>query len=105
MADYNAAKQPNLPFAIFRPLFDTVSKFKDLGVYHSDISSSNILVSPSEAPVRAVLIDFGCAGVWEDGESEEDWAGICDFYSDEDGLRLALKANSIPWPIHKSCAK
>ena len=53
MADYNATKQPNLPFAIFRPLFDAVSKFKDLGVYHGDVSSSNILVSPSEAPVRA----------------------------------------------------
>jgi len=104
LAEYNAAKLPNLPFAIFRPMFDAVSKFKELGIYHGDISGTNLLVSPSEAPVRAVLIDFGRAGMREDGESEEDWAGICDFYSDKDGLRLALKANGIPWPIHKSCA-
>ena len=101
LADYNAAKLPNLPFAIFRPLFDAIRKFKALGVYHGDVSDTNILVSPSEAPVRAVLIDFGRAGVREDGESEEDWASICDFYSDVVGLKVALKANGIPWPIHK----
>jgi len=33
------------------------------------MSGSNILVTPSEAPTRAVLIDFGRAGVREDGES------------------------------------
>jgi serine/threonine protein kinase len=107
LADYNAAKLPNLPFAIFRPLLDAIRKFKDLGIYHGDVSDTNILVSPSSAPERAVLIDFGRAGVREDGESEEDWAGICDFYSDEEGLKVALRtrANGIPWPIHKGCAE
>jgi len=105
LADYNAAKLPNLPFAIFRPLLDAIRKSKTLGVYHGDVSDTNILVSPSEAPARAVLIDFGRAGVREDGESEEDWAGICDFYSDEVGLKVALKANGIPWPGHKRCAE
>jgi serine/threonine protein kinase len=98
LADYNAAKLPNIPPAIFRPLFDAIRKFKDLGVFHGDIDGRNILVSPSEAPTRAVLIDFGRAGVREDEELEEDWIWICTFYSDETKFELALKANGVCWP-------
>ncbi|KIM37257.1 hypothetical protein M413DRAFT_30985 [Hebeloma cylindrosporum] len=83
LAEYKASKRPNIPSAIFRPQFDAISKFGDGGVFHGDISGSNILVSPSEVPVRAVLIDFGRAGLREEGELEEDWTDICRFHRDE----------------------
>ena len=90
-----------LPPAIFHPLLDTISKFKALGVYHGDINSTNILVSPSKAPDRAVLIDFGWAGVREYGESEEEWTSFCELYNDESGLKAVLKATGVD--IWRSC--
>ena len=79
LADAEVGKM-NLPPSIFRPLLDAVKKFKDLSVYHSDINDHNVLISPSEAPTRAILIDFGCAGVREDGESEEEWMRNVEFF-------------------------
>jgi len=96
LADFKANKL-NISPAIFRPLFDAIKVFKDLGVYHGDISGRNIIVSPSEAPSRAVLIDFGRAGMREDGELEEDWMSIYEFYSDEKQLKSALRVNGVPW--------
>jgi RIO-like serine/threonine protein kinase len=68
LADTKASKV-NLPPAIFRPLLDAVIRFGDLSVFHSNINDHNVLVSSSETPTRAVLIDFGCARVRQDGES------------------------------------
>ncbi|KIM36041.1 hypothetical protein M413DRAFT_49101, partial [Hebeloma cylindrosporum] len=88
LADYHnghgVSERPNvIPSTIFRPLVDAVRRFKELGVYHGDISGKTILVSsaPSSSQAnpeggtltRAVLINFGRAGVREDRESEEDW--------------------------------
>ena len=96
LENYNAAMRPNIPSAIFRPLLDAIRKFKGL-VYHGDVSGSNILVSSSEAPARVVLIDFGRAGVREDGKEENNWTSICELYNNVDGLAWALKANGVPW--------
>jgi len=85
----------NLPPLIFRPLLDAVKSFGDLGVFHSDICPRNVLVSPSEAPTRAVLIDFGCAGVREDEESEESWITNVHFFGDERRLRRLLSEKGI----------
>jgi RIO-like serine/threonine protein kinase len=68
-----------------------VKRFRDLGIFHSDISDHNVLSSPSEAPTRAVLIDFGCAGVRQDGESEEEWIRNVEFFDDERSLRRVLR--------------
>jgi serine/threonine protein kinase len=92
LANIEAGKV-NMPPAIFRPLLDAVKKFKVLGVFHSDINDHNVLVSPSEAPTRAVLIDFGCAGVRQDGESEEEW--ILRNVGDERSLRRVLDEKGI----------
>ena len=85
----------NLPPAIFLPLLDAVKRFGDLGVFHSDINDRNVLVSPSEAPMRAVLIDFGCAGVRRDGDSEEKWIWNVRFFHDEKSLRRVLDKKGI----------
>ena len=85
----------NLPPSIFCPLLDAVKRFRDLGVFHSDINAHNVLVSPSEAPTRAVLIDFGCAGVRQDGESEEEWVANVEFFGDERSLRRVLDKKGI----------
>jgi serine/threonine protein kinase len=89
LADIEVGKV-NLPPAIFRPLLDAVKRFGDLGVFHSDINHHNVLVSPPEAPTRAVLIDFGCAGVRQDDESEEEWIRNVEFFDDERSLRRLL---------------
>ena len=96
LENYNAAMRPNIPSTIFCPLLDAIRKFEGL-VYHGDISGSNILVSSSEAPARAVLIDFGRAGVREDRKEENNWTSICELYNNVDGLAWALKANGVPW--------
>jgi serine/threonine protein kinase len=96
LADYKAAKRPNIPPALFfRPLFDAISKFNALGVCHRDINSGKVLVSPSEAPARAVLIDFGQAGMREYGESEEEWMSFCELYDDMSGFEAVLRRNGV----------
>ena len=94
LADIEVGKV-NPPPSIFRPLLDAVKTFKDLGVFHSDINDHNVIVSPSEAPTRAVLIDFGCAGVRQDGESEEEWIRNVEFFGDERSLRHVLDKKGI----------
>jgi len=59
LADLEVGKLNILP-VIFPPLLEAVIKFKDLGLFHSDINEHNDLV------------DFGCAGMQQDGESDED---------------------------------
>jgi len=94
LADIEVGKV-NLTPSIFRPLLDAVKRFRDLGVYHSDINAFNVLVSPFEGPTRAVLIDFGCAGVREVGESEEEWITNVEFFDDERSLRRVLDKKGI----------
>ncbi|KAJ7783849.1 hypothetical protein DFH07DRAFT_711574, partial [Mycena maculata] len=44
-------------------LVQAIDSFATQGVFHGDINHNNVLFSPPESPVRAVLIDFGCAGI------------------------------------------
>ena len=97
LADIEVGKV-NLPPSIFRPLLDAVKRFRDLGVCHSDINAHNVIVSsssPFETPTRAVLIDFGCAGVRQDGEPEEEWITNVEFFDDEKSLRRVLDKKGI----------
>ena len=94
LADIEVGKV-NLPPAIFRPLLDAVKRFGELGVFHADIKDHNVLVCPSGAPTRAVLIDFGCAGVRQDGESEEEWIRNVEFFDDERSLWRVLDKKGI----------
>ena len=94
LADIEVGKMNPSP-SIFQPLLDAVKKFRDLGVCHSDINVHNVLVSPLEVPTRAVLIDFGCAGVREDGESEEEWITTVEFFDDERWLKRVLDKKGI----------
>jgi serine/threonine protein kinase len=91
LADVEAGKL-NIPPAVVHPLLEGVKKLKGLGVFHSDINDHNILASPSENPTRLVLIDFGCAGVRRDEESDEDWNSNVEFYGDEKSLRRVLES-------------
>lgn len=58
--------------AVARALIDTVRAFGTLGVIHDDLRPDNIILSPSDAPSRPFVLDFGNAQVRAD-ESEEDW--------------------------------
>ena len=60
---------PNL----YRPLMGAVARFDSLGVNHYDINANNIMLAPPEAPKRIVIIDFGFAGVRQEGMTEEEW--------------------------------
>ncbi|KIK04405.1 hypothetical protein K443DRAFT_675998 [Laccaria amethystina LaAM-08-1] len=96
LSDLEPGSGVNIPFEVMRPLLDAVKKFKDIGVFHSDINSHNVLVSPVlEAPERVVLIDFGCAGVREEGCGDEDWEMNCEFFGDERSLRKVLEKTGI----------
>ena len=96
LSDLKPGGGVNVPFEIVRPLIDAVKKFKEIGVFHSDINPHNVLVSPVlEAPERVVLIDFGCAGVREEGCGDEDWEMSCVFFGDERMLKRVLKEAGI----------
>ena len=97
LSAYLAAKRSlaNIPPAIFHSLFDSMSKFKALGVYHGDPQTTNILLSPPETPTRAILIDFGEAGVREYDESEEEWTACYQFYNGVNTLKAVLNANGL----------
>nr|GAT46147.1 predicted protein [Mycena chlorophos] len=55
-----------------RSLVDTTRAFNALGVIHDDLRAENVLLSPSDRPSRAFVIDFGNAIV-RDAESDEEW--------------------------------
>jgi serine/threonine protein kinase len=57
---------------VARALIDTVRTFGALGVIHDDLRPDNILLSPSEDPSRAFVLDFGNAEVRTD-QSDEEW--------------------------------
>ncbi|KAG6331095.1 hypothetical protein ID866_7992, partial [Astraeus odoratus] len=56
---------------LYKPLIPVVASFADFGVLHYDINQNNIIFTPSEAPQRAVIIDFGSAGLRPEGTSDE----------------------------------
>ncbi|KIM37669.1 hypothetical protein M413DRAFT_77002 [Hebeloma cylindrosporum] len=83
-----------IPPALFYPMLDATKAFPDLGVCHTDIKGNNILLSPSNAPTRAVLIDFGCALIRGD-RSDARWLTNVNFYRDERRLRVVLSQKGI----------
>ena len=58
---------------LYRPLMGAVACFDSLGVNHYDINANNIMLAPPKAPKRMVIIDFGFAGVRQEGMTEEEW--------------------------------
>ncbi|KAI0685540.1 hypothetical protein BC835DRAFT_1383501 [Cytidiella melzeri] len=75
-------------------LVRTVDSFPAYGVYHGDINQNNVLFTRS-TPARAVVIDFGCAGVREDGEDEETWQLNVNFAGDSARIRRMLSDKGI----------
>ncbi|KAJ6616424.1 hypothetical protein B0H10DRAFT_2036930 [Mycena sp. CBHHK59/15] len=58
---------------VARALVDTVRAFGVLGVIHDDLRADNVILSPSDEPSRAVVLDFGNAQV-RTGQSDEEWS-------------------------------
>ncbi|KAJ7098331.1 hypothetical protein C8R44DRAFT_748177 [Mycena epipterygia] len=57
---------------VARALVDTVRAFGAFGVIHDDLRPDNVLLSPSDDPSRAFVLDFGNAQV-RAGQSDEEW--------------------------------
>jgi hypothetical protein len=70
-------------------LVKTVSAFGALGVAHDDLNRSNILFSPRNAPIRAVVIDFGHSFFRED-ESDQEWDEIVEGSDDVGTIKRML---------------
>ncbi|KAM6490134.1 hypothetical protein JOM56_014453 [Amanita muscaria] len=75
---------------LIRSLLETAKEFGRLGVVHTDFHEGNILFSPGDQPVRAVIIDFGHSGVRED-ENDEEWEDIVDSNRDPIVMRKILQ--------------
>ncbi|KAI0699417.1 hypothetical protein BC835DRAFT_567624 [Cytidiella melzeri] len=75
-------------------LVRAVDSFPAHGVYHGDVNHNNVLFKRS-TPMRAVVIDFGCAGVREEAEDDETWQFNVDFAGDGVKLRRLLKDKGI----------
>ena len=59
---------------LYRPLMKAVARFNSCGVNHYDINANNIMLAPPDKPTRMVIIDFGCAGIRQKGETKKEWA-------------------------------
>ena len=79
-------------------LVRAVGSFPARGVFHGDIHQNNILFTPRARPVRAVVIDFGCAGVRAEGEEEEGWLFNVTFANDSGRVRRLLKEKGVVIP-------
>ena len=74
---------------LYRPLMGAVTRFDSLGVNHYDINANNIMLAPPKAPKRMVIIDFGFAGVRQEGMTDEEWGN--GLKGDVDFLRVSLE--------------
>ncbi|KAI0719994.1 hypothetical protein C8T65DRAFT_634530 [Cerioporus squamosus] len=79
-------------------LLRAVDSFSAHGVFHGDINQNNILFTPKTRPVRAVVIDFGCAGIRADDEDEDTWRFNVQFAADSQRLRRLLKEKGVDFP-------
>ena len=59
--------------AICAQLLSAIESFPSYGVIHNDITPTNIHFTPPEQPVKAVVIDFGCAVIRDDDDDEGYW--------------------------------
>lgn len=62
--------------AICARLVSAFESFPLRGVIHSDITVTNIHFTPPKQPVKAVVIDFGCAVIRGDNHDEEYWTEL-----------------------------
>lgn len=76
-------------------LVAAVDGFASLGVCHTDLNEGNILFSPPEHPLRAVVIDFGCATVRDEDFSEEDWSETVQFEADSKWIHKILEKKGV----------
>ncbi|KAJ7762370.1 hypothetical protein DFH07DRAFT_867534 [Mycena maculata] len=81
-------------------LVQAIDSFDTRGVFHGDINHNNVLFSPPESPVRAVLIDFGCGGIRLFNEDEETWMFNVSFANDSRRIRRLLKEKGIEIRVH-----
>ncbi|KAI0329997.1 hypothetical protein GY45DRAFT_792351 [Cubamyces sp. BRFM 1775] len=86
--------QPGVCAALVR----AVDSFQAHGVFHGDIHQENVLFTPRARPARAVVIDFGCAGVRAEGEDEESWQFNVTFANDGGRVRRLLKEKGVVLP-------
>ena len=84
-----------IPGSICARLIKDVDSFVDHGVFHGDLNPGNVLFTPAEAPKRAVIIDFGVAGVRTSSETDEQWAEAAGFYYDGLALRRTLMQKGV----------
>ncbi|KAG6326453.1 hypothetical protein ID866_12636 [Astraeus odoratus] len=75
---------------LYMPLIPVVASFADFGVLHYDVNQNNIMFTPSEAPQRAVIIDFGSAVLRPEGMSDEVWKDTVETASELWALRWSL---------------
>ncbi|KAJ7762740.1 hypothetical protein DFH07DRAFT_402783 [Mycena maculata] len=57
---------------VARGLLDTIRAMGQLGVIHDDLRSDNVLLSPSDEPSRAFVIDFGSSEV-RAHQTDDEW--------------------------------
>ncbi|KAF8626039.1 hypothetical protein AX15_005129 [Amanita polypyramis BW_CC] len=75
---------------LYEPLLEAVAAFGGYGIFHNDIRQENIMFTPAEAPERAVLIDFGFAGLQTDDYSGEAWDFNLKFADDVGGVKAMV---------------
>ncbi|RDX54306.1 hypothetical protein OH76DRAFT_1082478 [Lentinus brumalis] len=85
-------------------LIRAVDGFSAHGVFHGDINHNNILFTPQERPFRAVVIDFGCAGIKADDEDEETWQFNVQFAADSKRIRRLLEDKGVRVQDHAAAA-
>ncbi|KAH9886207.1 hypothetical protein C8Q73DRAFT_283192 [Cubamyces lactineus] len=86
--------QPDVCTALVR----AVDSFAAHGVFHGDLHQENVLFTLRARPVRAVIIDFGCAGVRAEGEDEESWQFNVTFANDSKRVRRLLEEKGVVLP-------
>lgn len=87
LSDISSSSSTSLDSIAF-DLCHAVDQFAALGVAHTDIHKSNVLLRPD----RAVLIDFGCAAIRSpdadnDPSAHQKWATTASFYGDSAAIR------------------
>ena len=72
-------------------LVNGIKEVNRLGVVHTDLNPGNILFSPRDQPTRAVVVDFGHAGLREEEEDDESWREVLEENDDPHWMRVHLK--------------
>jgi serine/threonine protein kinase len=77
--------------ALARSVAGVIAQLGQRGVIHADVNPGNILLSPSDNPTRAVLIDFGAAIIRHDDTPDEIWDERVVMEDDIGGLKFSIK--------------